>query len=107
MVKKVTTCSELERFGYCPLSWWLSRKGVQGKGKELQEGIEKHKVLEEGLSVITKEDSVSDQAKKGIFGYTAVTVILALTGILIIKQWIFGIPADENSAAIFIILSLI
>ena len=103
MAKQITTCSELERFGYCPLSWWLSRKGVQGTGKELQDGIKKHKDLEVGLTTITHEDVVSDDAKKGIFGYSSVTIILAFTGMVII---LFG-ALSEQSAAILIILALL
>jgi len=103
VTKEVTTCSELERFGYCPLSWWRSRKGVQGKGQELREGIKKHKSLEKGLTTITQEDVVSDDAKKGIFSFTSVTIILALSGIFFLLFGVLG----EQSAAIFIILALL
>ena len=103
VTKEVTTCSELERFGYCPLSWWRSRKGIQGKGKELQVGIRKHKNLEVGLTTITNEDVMSDDAKKGIFSYTSITIILAFSGIFIILFGVLG----EQSAAILIILALV
>ena len=103
MTKEVTTCSELERFGYCPLSWFRSRKGIQGKGKELQEGIQKHKFLEVGLTTIAHEDVVSDDAKKGIFSYTSVTITLALLSIVAILSGFLGI----DLAAILVILALL
>ncbi len=104
MAKEVTTCSELERFGYCPLSWWLSRKGVQGKGKELQEGIKSHKKLEKGLSTITLEDHVSDDAKKGIFSYTTISIALALPAIFSIIFWRF---LELELVGIMVIIALL
>jgi len=45
------SASDLERHGYCPMSWQLSRLGVKGVGEAIEEGIkahdEIHKVVEE------------------------------------------------------------
>ena len=36
------SASDLERFAYCHLSWWLSRDGVKGDGEEIAAGVEAH-----------------------------------------------------------------
>jgi len=36
------SASDLERHGYCPLSWHLSRTGTKGKGEAIEAGLVKH-----------------------------------------------------------------
>lgn len=36
------SASDLERFSYCHLSWWLGRDGVQGEGDEIRAGVTSH-----------------------------------------------------------------
>ena len=39
------SASDLERFTYCPMSWYLAKEGASGEGKAVQQGVEKHKVI--------------------------------------------------------------
>ena len=45
MPKQIISASEMERYGYCPLSWYLDSKGVDAEGKEVDSGLEKHKEI--------------------------------------------------------------
>jgi len=45
MSKEVISASEMERYGYCPLSWWLGRTGVDAEGSEVTSGLEKHQEI--------------------------------------------------------------
>jgi hypothetical protein len=45
------SASDLERFGYCPLSWWLSLKGGVTSA-ELREGERNHSAMAEDVSRI-------------------------------------------------------
>lgn len=36
------SASDLERHGYCPLSWHLSRTGTKGRGEAIEAGLVKH-----------------------------------------------------------------
>lgn len=36
------SASALERYTYCPLSWWLSRQGVKGEGDAIKDGHRRH-----------------------------------------------------------------
>ena len=39
------SASDLERFTYCPMSWYLAKEGASGEGKAVQQGVEKHRVI--------------------------------------------------------------
>ena len=34
MPKQIISASEMERYGYCPLSWHLDLKGIDAEGDE-------------------------------------------------------------------------
>ena len=107
VARKVITCSELERFAYCPYSWWLSREGVRGEGEALKQGVEDHHDLEEGLEMIKEADMAAGVAEKGLVGFNFGTIILALIGITILFVGIFGKEESSNLGAILLIFGLI
>ena len=39
------SASEIERYVYCPMSWRLENEGITAKGKEVEQGIEKHEQM--------------------------------------------------------------
>ena len=49
MPKQIISASEMERFGYCPLSWYLDLEGVDAEGDEVHSGVEKHKQMGDSL----------------------------------------------------------
>ncbi len=107
MGKKVITCSELERFAYCPYSWWLSREGVKGEGEAIKQGVENHHRLEEGLEMIKEMDDAAGIAEKGLVGFNIGTIVLAVLGLLIILVKLFGDEESASLGTIVIILGLI
>ena len=53
MPKQIISASEMERYGYCPLSWYLDLKGIEAEGDEVNTGVEKHKEIGESLRAMT------------------------------------------------------
>jgi CRISPR-associated exonuclease Cas4 len=43
------SASDVERHTYCPLSWHLSRQGVNASGERVQEGINKHSEINQQM----------------------------------------------------------
>ena len=43
------SASDLERHGYCPLSWHLSRTGTKGRGDAIEAGLVKHAEIHENM----------------------------------------------------------
>ena len=106
-MKQVITASDLERFGYCPMSWWLSIEGVSGEGDEIKEGMERHSRIERGLEIIKKEEESSEEAEKGLHSFTLIAILLASIGILIVYFGYYGTARSANLAAIFILVALL
>ena len=50
MSKHIISASEMERYGYCPLSWHLDLKGIDAEGEEVTSGVEKHKEIGTSLT---------------------------------------------------------
>ena len=106
MARQVITSSEIERFAYCPYSWWLSREGVKGEGEAIRQGVEDHHDLEAGLDLIKEVDKQAGLAEKGLIGFNSGTIILALIGISILTIRFVGTEESSHLAAILIILGL-
>ena len=49
MSKGIISASEMDRYGYCPLSWWLGRSGVEAEGSEVDSGLVKHREIGDSL----------------------------------------------------------
>ena len=48
------SASDLERFTYCPMSWYLSATGHSGQSESIKAGIQRHKAIHEGISNFEK-----------------------------------------------------
>lgn len=82
------SASDVERYGYCPLSWWLSIRGVDAEGEEIEEGLKAHKDLGDSLKTLVHEERQSRQTSSTLLYIVAGTVSLVLIS-LIIFAWIF------------------
>lgn len=49
------SASDLERYTYCPLSWYLSNTGHAGKSHEIEVGIVRHKEIHESIEAMQTE----------------------------------------------------
>lgn len=103
MKREIISASEIERYAYCPLNWWLSRRGVDGTGYEIKEGEVKHEQLENDLQKIKKEIKEAKKGEKGITEFAVVTIILAILGILILYGRLIG----ELMGTILIVFALV
>ncbi|MBL6743508.1 MAG: Dna2/Cas4 domain-containing protein [Candidatus Poseidonia sp.] len=48
------SASDLERYTYCPMSWYLSATGHSGQSDSIMAGIQRHKAIHEGVSNFEK-----------------------------------------------------
>ena len=78
------SASELDRYGYCPLSWWLGREGLEAKGPNVQSGEEKHRAAGEALESARLEDASARQSEVGVLWFAVVATILGMVGITLL-----------------------
>lgn len=92
------SASEIERYGYCPLSWWLSRtKKVDSE--ELREGDRRHAAISEDLhDIVSTESSMRSWGTVAILASSMATII-ALLGLSLLPIS----NAEEWSRALTII----
>lgn len=99
MEKEWISASDVEKFGYCPLSWWLSRE-KEVEDERLEEGKEKHKEIGEKVEDLKEKEEDLRLVENIILWLAISTTIVSIFGITFLTSFrIFG--------SIFLILSLI
>ena len=86
MPKQIISASEMERYGYCPLSWHLDLKGIDAEGEEVNTGVEKHKKIGDSLKNLLVEEKKSRETSTTLM--TVVGLIMTLVTLAITILWL-------------------
>lgn len=80
MQGETISASDLERFGYCPLSWWL---GLQSDvtSEALEQGEKQHELVSDNLSDILHEEKRAQSWERLILIFSAVATMLGVLGL--------------------------
>ncbi|HWG90149.1 MAG TPA: CRISPR-associated protein Cas4 [Candidatus Thermoplasmatota archaeon] len=78
------SASDLERWSYCHLSWWLSRGGVRGEGDEIAGGVEAHAAKGDHMSVWRRllaahKEALTTAFHLGVVAAAAATLAIEVT----------------------------
>lgn len=76
----LVSAGNLEKYSYCPLSWWLSRD-YDVDNEELEKGIDEHQKLGESLWDIDSREKAARQSETLVFWYAIVATVIAVLGI--------------------------
>ena len=104
MRKQIISASEMERYGYCPLSWYLDLKGIDAEGEEVTSGVEEHKRIGDSLNVLIKEEEKSRETSTTLM--TVVGMIMALVTTAMIILWLATDTLDQNLGVILLIICI-
>ncbi len=74
------SASDLERYGYCPLSWWLSRENTV-TSPALEKGEKRHDEMAEDLAQIKEEEETALVWERSVIMFSIVATALALVGV--------------------------
>ncbi len=78
------SASELEKFGYCPLSWWYSRGGAHEAGTEgLDGGVRSHEEIERQLNDVRRLEETSKEAETTVAIFAVVATGIAIASLAI------------------------
>ena len=102
MPKQIISASEMERYGYCPLSWHLDLKGIDAEGTEVNTGVEKHKEMGDSLKNLLVEEEKSRETSTTLI--TVVSMIMTLVTIALIILLISN--DDINLGFILLIIGI-
>jgi CRISPR-associated exonuclease Cas4 len=78
--KAIFSAGDIEKFGYCPLSWWLSGEGKE-EGDNLREGIKKHEIMTNSIADIKRREKKSKEAEAAILWFAIIATIISLLAI--------------------------
>jgi CRISPR-associated exonuclease Cas4 len=78
------SAGELEKFGYCPLSWWYSRLGATETDKKaLEGGVRDHQEIDRQLELITKYEEASREAETTVAAFSIVATGIAIASLMV------------------------
>lgn len=75
------SAGDVEKFGYCPLSWWLSRGLAPEEGEPIVEGEAKHAAASKDLKGIEAHEASAKEAEVGVMYYAIAATIVATVGV--------------------------
>ena len=74
------SAGDLEKYSYCPLSWWLSKK-YDTQDTTTRKGIEEHEKLGETLWKIDTGEKSAKESERLVFWYAIVATLIAIIGL--------------------------
>ncbi len=101
MQGETISASDLERFGYCPLSWWLSLQ-TDVTSDVLEQGEVQHEIVSNNLSNILEEEKKARSWERLILIFSTVATVLGLLGLSLL-----GFVDAAVVSAILAILAII
>lgn len=91
---------DLEKYAYCPLSWWLSKKE---KSAVSTNGIKSHKEIGKELEEIRKKEAKKRLYERWVLFFATAASLAALVGIILIS----GFRTGDANKYIFTMFSLL
>ena len=79
------SASDLERFGYCPLSWWNGRT-AQASSEALQQGTKNHDRISDDLRSIMVNEEKAGSWARAVLWFSAVSTLMAIVGFLVTQS---------------------
>jgi CRISPR-associated exonuclease Cas4 len=78
------SAGELEKYGYCPLSWWYSRQGADEADKAtLMTGVRNHKEVERQVKMVEEYEDASREAETSVAIFSIVATVLAIIALVV------------------------
>lgn len=81
VTRDFVSAGDLEKFGYCPLSWWLSRELPSDESPNLREGEDRHAALSEDLRGIEQHEHRAREAESGVLYFAVAATMVATIGL--------------------------
>ncbi len=102
--EKTVSASDVEKFCYCPLSWWLSEQNVAENAEDLKKGSENHALIGKDVKKIKIKEKVSKESERSVVWFSLISIVIGINGVAIIYS-IYA-PASQGQA-IMVLLSII
>ena len=95
------SASDLEKYGYCPLTWWLSRDEAPEEGEALQAGPEKHEEIGQEVASVAVDEHRARESETTVLYFAVAATVVGLLGVSFLQG------AGVRIGMIFNVLALI
>jgi len=82
---KLISAGDLEKFSYCPLSWWLSLESEEDSDS-LAKGVKEHKKLGKSLWRIDSGEKSARDSEKIVFWWAIIATVVAIVGLEVLYE---------------------
>jgi CRISPR-associated exonuclease Cas4 len=101
------SAADVEKFGYCPLTWWLSRQDVDETGDEIQEGITKHEQMGDEILSIEKHERSAHESEATVLYFAVGATIVAILGTSFVSALEFRLSLILDFVALIWLLAAV
>lgn len=105
--KTVFSAAEVEKYGYCPLTWWLSRQDVDETGEGIVEGVTKHEQLGDEIVSIEKHEKSAYESETTVLYFALAATIVAVLGISFLSAVEFRVTLILVTVALIWLLAAV
>ena len=102
---ELLSAADIEKFGYCPLSWWLSRGMAPEEGPEIVEGEKRHSAVSEDLKGIKAQETTAREAEAGVMYFAIAASIIAIVGVAFVSHLVTQIAQLLSAVSLIWLLS--
>jgi CRISPR-associated exonuclease Cas4 len=98
------SASDVEKYGYCPLSWWLSEQNNIEEKETLKKGSEKHAQIGKNVKAIRTQEQMRKESERTLILFSLIAIVIGINGMTIV--YTIYAPASQGQV-IMILLSVI
>lgn len=105
--KPMFSAADVEKFGYCPLTWWLSREDAPETGPEIEEGITKHEQMGDEILSIERHEKSAHESETTILYFAVAATIIGTLGISVVSALEFRVTLILDMVALIWLLAAV
>ncbi len=79
------SAGDIEKFGYCPLSWWLSLEEEEVLNESLERGVKEHEKMGEALEEVKIKEEESGKVENMVLWLAVAATILSIGGFTLLR----------------------
>jgi len=84
--QSILSVGAVEKYSYCPLSWWLSREGAEEEEETLAKGERKHEVVVKDLKGIETHEVRAHEHETIVLYFAVAATVAALLGVTFLQN---------------------
>jgi len=101
------SAGDVEKYGYCPLTWWLSRGQVDEVGEEIVQGVAKHEAVGDEVLSIDRHEKSGKESETTVLYFAVAATIVALFGISFVSATTFSVTLILDAIALTWLLAAV